>query len=118
MLQKVCIYIIQDSDHIFIVFKIYSDKKTTEKPASERFHLTALPLGRIKNIMKLDQEVNIISAESLFLITKATEFFIENMSKEAFVHTAQSKKKTLQKKDLDLAISSVDALMFLDGAVN
>lgn len=68
--------------------------------------------------MKLDQEVNIISAESLFLITKATEFFIENMSKEAFVHTSQAKKKTLQKKDLDLAISSVDSLMFLDGAVN
>lgn len=77
-----------------------------------------LPLARIKHIMKLDPDVSIISQESAILVTKATELFIESLAREAFTHTAQAKKKTVQKKDVDLAISSVDALTFLEGAMN
>ena len=31
-----------------------------------------LPISRIKNIMKLDSELGLVSKESLFLVTKAT----------------------------------------------
>jgi DNA polymerase epsilon subunit 4 len=80
--------------------------------------LVQLPLARIKNIIKLDPDISLVSSEALFAITKATELFIESLAKESYIHTSQAKKKTVQKKDIDSAIMSVDSLIFLDGALN
>ncbi|TDG50893.1 hypothetical protein AWZ03_002548 [Drosophila navojoa] len=80
--------------------------------------LTQLPMGRIRNIMKLDPDLQIASNEAVFAVTKAVELFIESLAREAYTYTAQAKKKTIQKRDVDLAISAVDSLMFLDGALN
>lgn len=77
-----------------------------------------MPLSRVKAIMKLDPELHIASAEAVYAVTKATEMFIGSLAKESFVHTIQAKKKTIRKTDFDLAIDSVDALMFLEGAIN
>ncbi|XP_004517592.1 DNA polymerase epsilon subunit 4 [Ceratitis capitata] len=80
--------------------------------------LFQLPLSRIRNLMKLDPDLNIASNEAVFVVARSTELFIESLAREAFSYTTQSKKKTVQKRDVDLAISSVDSLMFLDGAMN
>lgn len=77
-----------------------------------------LPLARVKQIMKVDPDVSLITGECTFLVAKATELFIESMAREAFLHTAQAKKKTVQKRDVDQAIENVDALMFLEGMMN
>jgi DNA polymerase epsilon subunit 4 len=61
--------------------------------------------------------VNLVSSDAVFAITKATELFIESLAKECYVHTSQAKKKTIQRKDLDAAISTVDQLIFLEGAI-
>lgn len=68
--------------------------------------------------MKVDPDVALITNECAFLVTKATELFIESLARESFVYTAQAKKKTIQKRDVDLAISNVDSLVFLEGAMN
>lgn len=68
--------------------------------------------------MKVDPDVTLIQNECAFLVAKATELFIESLAREAFVHTAQAKKKTVQKRDVDMAIANVDALVFLEGAMN
>ncbi|OXU21681.1 hypothetical protein TSAR_004044 [Trichomalopsis sarcophagae] len=83
-----------------------------EEPAAK---LTQLPIGRVKKIAKSDSDINLINQEAIFLITKATELFIDCLSKESYKYTHQSKKKTIQKKDVQSAIDNVDALMFLDG---
>ncbi|XP_062135647.1 DNA polymerase epsilon subunit 4 [Drosophila sulfurigaster albostrigata] len=80
--------------------------------------LTQLPMARIRNIMKLDPDLQIASNEAVFAVTRAVELFIESLARESFSYTAQSKKKTVQKRDVELAISAVDSLMFLDGAMN
>lgn len=80
--------------------------------------MLSLPSARVKQIMKTDQEVSLITGECTFLVAKATELFIESLAREAFLHTAQSKKKTVQKRDVDAAIENVDALMFLEGMMN
>lgn len=85
---------------------------------SNETRLSNLPLSRIKTIMKLDPDFQLASAEAIFLVTKATELFIESLAKESWTHTAQAKKKTVQKRDIDMAIASVDALMFLEGTMN
>lgn len=45
------------------------------------------------------------------------ELFIKSIAKEAFIFTTQAKKKTVQRRDVDSAISAVDALTFLEGAI-
>lgn len=68
--------------------------------------------------MKADPDVTLITAECTLLVAKATELFIESLAREAFLHTAQSKKKTVQKRDVDAAIENVESLMFLEGMMN
>ncbi|TMW49382.1 hypothetical protein DOY81_005526 [Sarcophaga bullata] len=79
--------------------------------------LFQLPLTRIRNIMKLDPDLHIASNEAVFLVTRATELFIESLALESYNFTLEAKKKTIQKRDVDLAIDAVDSLMFLDGAM-
>ncbi|XP_037036165.1 DNA polymerase epsilon subunit 4-like [Bradysia coprophila] len=87
-----------------------------EKVVEER--LCQLPFSRIKSIMKLDPELNLVSSDSVFLMSKVTELFIKSLARESFVFVEQGKKKTVQKKDVDMAINAVDALMFLEGALD
>ena len=44
--------------------------------------------------------------------------FIECLTKEAYLHTSQAKKKTIQKRDVEQSIDSVDALAFLEGVLD
>lgn len=52
------------------------EKPTAEQTQSEQTEheqkLTKLPLARIKNIMKMDPDLNLTSQEAVFLIAKAT----------------------------------------------
>ncbi|XP_043946629.1 DNA polymerase epsilon subunit 4 isoform X2 [Protopterus annectens] len=59
-----------------------------------------LPLTRVKALMKADPDVSLASQESVFIIAKATELFVETIAKDAFVYAQQNKRKTLQRKDL------------------
>lgn len=88
-----------------------SDEEQKEK-------LVKLPLGRIKTIIKTDPEVNMVNQEAVFLIAKCTELFIDSLAKEAYKYTAQMKKKTVQKRDVESAIDNVDALIFLEGMLD
>uniref|UniRef100_A0AAZ1XMA1 DNA polymerase epsilon subunit 4 n=1 Tax=Oreochromis aureus TaxID=47969 RepID=A0AAZ1XMA1_OREAU len=63
--------------------------------------LSKLPLARIKALMKTDPDVSLASQESVFIIAKATELFVEMIAKDALVYAQQGKRKTLQRKDLD-----------------
>uniref|UniRef100_A0A1B0CY65 Putative cbf1-interacting corepressor cir n=1 Tax=Lutzomyia longipalpis TaxID=7200 RepID=A0A1B0CY65_LUTLO len=92
------------------------EKQTKAPEGSKENKKLRLPVSKIKNMMKLDPEAGKISLEALVLTTKATEIFIEALAKEAFTHTVGAKRKTLQRNDLDVAISTVDALFFLEGS--
>ena len=51
-------------------------------------------------------------------MTKSLEMFISSLAVESFSYTSSSKKKTMSKDDVFKAIDSVDALAFLDGALD
>nr|XP_057929794.1 DNA polymerase epsilon subunit 4 isoform X2 [Doryrhamphus excisus] len=80
--------------------------------------LSKLPLARIKALMKTDPDVSLASQESVFIIAKATELFVEMIAKDALVYAQQGKRKTLQRKDLDNAIEAVDEFAFLEGTLD
>lgn len=72
-----------------------------------------LPLARIKRIMKSDEDVRMISAEAPVLFAKACELFILDLSIRAWGAAEKSKRRTLQKEDIDAAIHNTDIFDFL-----
>ncbi|CAF1125837.1 unnamed protein product, partial [Brachionus calyciflorus] len=81
--------------------------------ASTDFKNPELPLARIKKIMKLDDEVKMISAEAPIIFAKAAEIFIQEVTIRSWLHTEDNKRRTLQRNDVALAISKYDQFDFL-----
>lgn len=53
-------------------------------------------MARIKKIMKLDEDVKMISQEAPLLFAKAAEIFISELALRSWVQTEDSKRRTLQ----------------------
>ncbi|VVD04049.1 unnamed protein product [Leptidea sinapis] len=98
--------------------QLLATAKNVQSGKSEVPKTTRLPMARIKNIIKMDPDVQMVTAEAVFLVTKATEMFLETIAKETFVYTSHHKRKTIAKKDLDVIINKVDCLCFLEGAMD
>ncbi|CAG9560700.1 unnamed protein product [Danaus chrysippus] len=109
--------IIQDSENINSE-ETASERKVSNTVKVDSVKSTRLPMSRIKNIMKMDPDVSIVNAEAVFLVTKATELFLETIAKETYSYTVQHKRKTISKKDLEVVINKVDCLCFLEGAMD
>lgn len=80
--------------------------------------LTKFPMGRVKHLMKLDPDTTMASQESVYVVAKALEMFVESLAKEAFGYTEKAKKKTVAKTDVEKAIDTADCLAFLEGAMD
>ncbi|XP_075300226.1 DNA polymerase epsilon subunit 4 [Opisthocomus hoazin] len=80
--------------------------------------LARLPLSRVKALMKADPDVSQASQEAVFVLARAAELFVETLAKDAYVYAQQSKRKTLQRKDLDNAIEAIDEFAFLEGTLD
>ncbi|KAF9410738.1 hypothetical protein BGZ76_005445 [Entomortierella beljakovae] len=72
-----------------------------------------LPLARIKKVMKSDPEVKMISAEAPILFSKACEIFICEITRRAWLHAEENKRRTLQRSDVATAVSRSDQFDFL-----
>ena len=59
----------------------------------------------IFQIMKLDEDVKMISAEAPVLFAKAAEIFIHELTMRAWIHTEDNKRRTLQRNDIAMAIT-------------
>jgi histone H3/H4 len=80
-------------------------KSKPAKKVSTQNKISELPLSKVKSIIKLDPEVNLVNADAVFLVTKATEAFVKQLSAEAFNHAAQQKKKTITKSHVDQSLT-------------
>jgi len=80
-----------------------------------------LPLARIKKIMKTEDEVKselggqkfMVGAEAPIMLAKACEIFVQEMTSQAWHHTEESKRRTLQRNDIVLAVGKNDTYDFL-----
>eukprot|EP00118_Oscarella_pearsei_P027844 m.311361 g.311361 ORF g.311361 m.311361 type:complete len:123 (+) comp66852_c0_seq1:51-419(+) len=86
--------------------------------ASKQERLLQLPLARVKNMIKIDPDISLASQESVFLIAKATELFVASLAKEVHRKAKEGKRKTLQRRDIDLTIEEIEQLAFLEGAMD
>ncbi|XP_006885205.1 PREDICTED: nuclear transcription factor Y subunit gamma-like isoform X2 [Elephantulus edwardii] len=77
------------------------------------FLVQELPLARIKKIIKLEEDVKMISAEAPVLFAKAAQIFITELTLRAWIHTEDNKRRTLQRNDIAMAITKFDQFDFL-----
>jgi histone H3/H4 len=73
----------------------------------------ALPLARIKKIMKSDEDVRMISAEAPILFAKACELFLTDLCIRSWIRTKVDGRRTIQRADVADAISGAEVLDFL-----
>ena len=59
--------------------------------------MPAVPLARVKKIMKLDDEVKMISQEAPQFLAKAVELFVNELTNRAWTVTLQSKRTTVMR---------------------
>ncbi|KAG0216495.1 hypothetical protein BGX28_000009 [Mortierella sp. GBA30] len=64
--------------------------------------VTQLPAARVKRIIKEDKDVQMVSNDAVFLISVATELFLESFTTKAFNLAKLDKRKTVSYKDLDV----------------
>ncbi|CAB3374144.1 Hypothetical predicted protein [Cloeon dipterum] len=83
--------------------------------ASLNDKISRLPLSRIKQIIKLDSDVDRVNGEATFLIAKSAELFLQSFSQEIYKVTSRSKKKTIQLRDINTCIEEVMCMQFLEG---
>ncbi|OAF68758.1 hypothetical protein A3Q56_03491 [Intoshia linei] len=74
---------------------------------------SSLPIARVKRIMKLDEDVKMISSEVPILFAKAAELFITELTVRSWIITSEHKRRTLQKSDIATAVSQNDMYDFL-----
>lgn len=70
-----------------------------------------LPLARIKTIMKSSPDVENISSDALYHVTKATELFVEHLIQEIYSH--HPKASELNYAGLADVVQTQDSLEFL-----
>ncbi|KAI0594368.1 histone-fold-containing protein [Biscogniauxia sp. FL1348] len=92
---------------------------TAIPPRKEVTGQTQLPLSRVKKIIAQDQDISICSNNAAFVITLATEMFIQYLAGEGLNMTKLERKprRNIQYKDLANAVSHQDNLQFLEDIV-
>ncbi|KAM0682480.1 hypothetical protein MDAP_002319 [Mitosporidium daphniae] len=76
-----------------------------------------LPASKIRKILKEYDELSIISKDSLFLITAATELFIQYFASRAF-ELAKGKRKTVLYSDLIQLAKQDERFMFVSNDID
>ncbi|KAI0022307.1 histone-fold-containing protein [Xylariomycetidae sp. FL0641] len=92
---------------------------TAIPPRKEVTGQTQLPLSRVKKIIAQDEDINICSNNAAFVITLATEMFIQYIASEGLNMAKLERKprRNIQYKDLANAVSHQDNLQFLEDIV-
>ncbi|KAG0206727.1 hypothetical protein BGX28_001872 [Mortierella sp. GBA30] len=93
--------------------EFWEEQIMTAEQFDSDFKNHPLPLARIKKVMKSDPEVKMISAEAPILFSKACEIFICEITRRAWLHAEENKRRTLQRSDVASAVSRSDQFDFL-----
>ncbi|XP_027929912.1 nuclear transcription factor Y subunit gamma-like isoform X2 [Vigna unguiculata] len=90
------------------------EKQLLDIEAAEAFKSQhKLPLARIRRIMKTDADVQMVSAETPMLMSKACEIFIQELTFRAWMRAEESNKSTVQPCDVAKVIMQNNAMQFL-----
>ncbi|KAI3528843.1 histone-like transcription factor and archaeal histone [Colletotrichum filicis] len=88
-------------------------------PRKEVTGQPALPLARVKKIIGTDADIGICSNNAAFVITLATEMFIQYLAAEGhnMAKAERKPRRNVQYKDLSTAVNHHDNLEFLEDVI-
>ncbi|KII66961.1 Nuclear transcription factor Y subunit C-5 [Thelohanellus kitauei] len=75
----------------------------------------AIPISRVKRIMKLDPDVGKIDKECLYFLSDICEEFAEDLARKVVDNANKRNSKAVTIKDFNDVIQQNDTLSFLDG---
>ena len=87
------------------------DEKNHKK---EKNSLMRFPLAKIKNIIKLDDDIKLCQKNAYFVIGKLTELFLQELAKNSYLVCKNQKRKTINIEDINTAIRQNDKYSFID----
>jgi DNA polymerase epsilon subunit 4 len=92
---------------------------TAIPPRKEVTGQTQLPLTRVKKIIAVDPDIAVCSNNAAFVITLATEMFVQYLTGEAQNMTKLERKprRNIQYKDMANAVTHQDNLEFLEDII-
>ena len=80
----------------------------------EKTTLTRLPIAKIKNIIKLDNEIKLCQKDVYTVIGKITELFLEDLASSAYNICKSYKRKTMNLEDINSAIRNNPKMGFIN----
>jgi len=92
---------------------------TAIPPRKEPTGQAQLPLSRVKKIIALDRDISMCSNNAAFIITLATEMFIQYLAEQGHnvVKSERKPRRNIQYRDLSNAVARQDNLEFLSDIV-
>ncbi|KAK5136576.1 hypothetical protein LTR08_002590 [Meristemomyces frigidus] len=88
-------------------------------PSQEVTGTVSLPLARVKKIIHTDDDIGNCSNNAAFLITVATEMFLQHLVEQAYniVKSERKPRRNLAYRDVASAVARVENLEFLTDVV-
>ncbi len=80
----------------------------------ERTSLIRYPLAKIKNIMKLDNDIKLCQKDAYTVIGKLTELFLQDLAQGAYSVCKSGKRKTINLEDINSAIKMNPKMGFIN----
>ena len=80
----------------------------------ERTSLIRYPLAKIKNIMKLDNDIKLCQKDAYLVLGKLTEMFLQELARDAYAVCKSCKRKTINLEDINSAIKMEPKMGFIN----
>lgn len=94
-----------------------AENQEEEEAMDEDENVMSLPLSKIKRIFKMDPDFSGASAGAVYATGVATELFVQYLVEHASMLAKMDKRKKLQYKDFSGAVSTQNALYFLNDTI-
>lgn len=88
--------------------------KNNIEEKKEKISLTRLPIAKIKNIIKLDNEIKLCQKDVYTVIGKLTELFLQDLASSAYNICKSYKRKTMNLEDINSAIHNNPKMGFIN----
>uniref|UniRef100_A0A2N9HFK2 Transcription factor CBF/NF-Y/archaeal histone domain-containing protein n=1 Tax=Fagus sylvatica TaxID=28930 RepID=A0A2N9HFK2_FAGSY len=62
------------------------------------------PIGRVKRIMKLDKDINMVNSKALFLVSCSAELFLHFLAEKSVELTIEKKRKIVKLEHMRVAV--------------
>lgn len=99
-----------------IVIRLEKMASTNDQTKTSSTRSYQLPLTKVKAIIKLDSNTRMISQDSVYVLTLATEEFLRMLTRDAHNSMKQCASKRLDRLHIFSSVNSNPIYEFLDGS--